>query len=103
MIKRRSQVLCAWFLIWDLVFTVLAWLAAYFVRFESGLVPIQKVPPGFDLCIQNLPLVLLLSALAYRLTGQYAIHRMRRLREEAICVFKGTALLSLLVMATIFF
>src|SRR5262249_46588596 len=38
----------------------------------------------------------------YRLTGQYAIHRLRRLREEVVCVVKGTALLTLLVMAVIF-
>src|SRR5262249_13376994 len=49
------------------------------------------------------PLVLLLAILSYRLTGQYAIHRLRRLREEAVCVLQGTVLLALLVMATIFF
>src|SRR5207249_3103358 len=39
---------------------------------------------------------------SYRLTGQYVIHRLRRLREEAVSVLKGTALMSLLVIATTF-
>src|SRR5260370_41530559 len=46
---------------------------------------------------------MLLAAVAYRLAGQYAIHRLRRLREEVSCVVKGTAMLSLLVMATTFY
>ena len=102
-IKRRSQILCAWFLCWDLALTAAAWLLAYYIRIESGWVPLTKEAPDFYLCWRNLPLVLILAAIAYRLTGQYTVHRLRRLREEAVAVFKGTALLSLLVMSTIFY
>jgi Undecaprenyl-phosphate glucose phosphotransferase len=103
MLKRRSQILCAWFLTWDLALTALAWIGAYYLRFDTGWIPIRKPPPDVLLCWRNLPLVVLLAAVAYRLTGQYAIHRLRRLREEVVCVLKGTALLSLLVMATTFY
>ncbi len=103
MIKRRSQVLCAWFLLWDLLLTAVAWVGAYFVRFETGWLPVTKTPPDVGVCYRNLPLVVLLAAVAYHWTGQYAIHRLRRFREEVLCVFKGTALLSLLVLATIFY
>src|SRR5262245_45200275 len=103
MIKRRSQVLCMWFLFWDLVVTSIAWVGAYYLRFESGWVPVHKNTPEFQLCWRNLPLVVLLSIIAYRLTGQYVIHRLRRFREEVVAVIKGTVLLALLVMATIFY
>jgi Undecaprenyl-phosphate glucose phosphotransferase len=102
MIKRRSQVLVAWFLFWDLLLTAAAWLLAYVLRFEAELIPVTKPPLDESQCLSNLPLVLLLAAGAYHLTGQYAIHRLRRLREEVICVVKGTALLSLLVVAATF-
>ncbi len=102
MIHRSSQLLCFWFLTWDLTLTALAWVGAYYLRFESGWLPILKETPDFALCWHNLPLVVLLSAVAYRLTGQYTIHRLRRLREEVVSVAKGTALMSLLVIATIF-
>jgi Undecaprenyl-phosphate glucose phosphotransferase len=49
-----------------------------------------------------LPIVLLVSAVAYRLTGQYVIHRLRRLREEAVSICQGTALMGLLVIAVTF-
>src|SRR5208283_3381864 len=103
MIKHRSQILCVWFLAWDLVLTAAAWIGAYYLRFDAGWVPLHKDTPEPYLCWRSLPLVVLLSAVAYEFTGQYIIHRLRRFREEVVAVFKGTALLTLLVMATIFF
>jgi Undecaprenyl-phosphate glucose phosphotransferase len=49
-----------------------------------------------------LPLVILIAAVAYRVAGQYDIHRLRRLREEVLSVAKGTGLMALLVIATSF-
>ena len=43
-----------------------------------------------------------LYTVAYRLTGQYAIHRFRRLREEFASVLRGVALMGLFVVATTF-
>src|SRR4051794_11664180 len=102
MIKRRSQVLCAWFLVCDLLATGAAWLGAYYVRFETGWIPLTKAPAEAAQCWGNLWVVLLLAAVAYQLTGQYGIDRLRRLREEVVGASKGTALLSLLVLASLF-
>jgi Undecaprenyl-phosphate glucose phosphotransferase len=103
MIKRQSQILCVWFLVWDVVVTALCWLGAYFLRIESGLIPLWNDPPEFGLCLRQTPLVMILAAIAYRVTGQYEIHRLRRFREEIVCVLKGTMLLSLLMMSTSFY
>src|SRR5262245_58824831 len=103
MIKRRSQSLSTWFLLCDLFITAAAWLAAYYLRFESGWIPLEKEQPDLYLCLRNLPLVLLMAVAAYHWTGQYAIHRLRRVREEVICVLKGCVLLSLLAMSSTFY
>jgi Undecaprenyl-phosphate glucose phosphotransferase len=102
MFKRNSQILGIWFLAWDLTMTALAWVVAYFVRFEWEIIPTRKAIPDFSQCYQKIPLVLLISALAYHFTGQYVIHRFRRLREELVSVIKGTCLMGLLVMAATF-
>jgi Undecaprenyl-phosphate glucose phosphotransferase len=102
MFQRSSQILCVWFLLWDLALTAAAWVGAYYLRFHSGLIPVYKPIPDVELCYRNVPLVVLLSAVAYRLTGQYTIHRLRRVREEVVSVAKGVALMSLLVIATTF-
>src|SRR5262245_37997533 len=103
MLKRRSQGLCVWFLVSDLFITSGCWLLAYFLRFEVGWFPVTKSPPEPYYCWRYLPLVAFMSVVAFEITGQYAIHRLRRFREEVIAVLKGTALLALLVMATTFF
>ncbi|MBI3412408.1 MAG: undecaprenyl-phosphate glucose phosphotransferase [Planctomycetes bacterium] len=102
MIRRKSQILCLWFLIWDLAMTAVAWIAAYHLRFESGLIPIHMAPLDIGLCYHNIPMVLTLAAVAYGFTGQYVIHRFRRLREEVLSILKGTALMGLLVIAGAF-
>src|SRR5262245_22920151 len=103
MIKQRSHVLCVWFQCWDIILTAAAWVGAYALRFWSGLVPLRVHVPDFEQCLQLLPPVILLSTVAYRLTGQYEIHRLRRFYEEMISVIKGVALVSLLMMATTFY
>jgi Undecaprenyl-phosphate glucose phosphotransferase len=103
MIKRSSQILCGWFVLWDLLLTGAAWVGAYYVRFASGWIKVYKTPPDVYLCWRNLPLVLLLAVVSYHLTGQYTIHRLRRFREEMVGAIKGTVLLSLLVMASTFY
>lgn len=102
MIRRSSQPLVVWFFAWDLSLATAAWVGAYLLRF-SGLFPITKDQPDFALCVRNLPLVLLLAAVAFHLGGMYLVHRLRRGREEMVAVGKGSALLSLLVMATTFY
>jgi Undecaprenyl-phosphate glucose phosphotransferase len=102
MIKHKSQVLCIWFLFGDLALTAAAWLLAHVLRFDSGWFDVDKPPPSFEMCWKNVPLILLVSVLAYHLTGQYQIHRFRRLREEFVSVFLGAALMGLFTVAATF-
>jgi Undecaprenyl-phosphate glucose phosphotransferase len=103
MIHQRSQLLASCFLLTDLLLTTAAWFLAYYLRFESGWFHMEKVIPAFYLCWRRVPLLWVLSVVAYRLAGQHNVGRLRRFREEMVAVFKGSLLLSLLVMATIFF
>jgi Undecaprenyl-phosphate glucose phosphotransferase len=102
MIKRKSQILIPWFFFWDLSLTALAWVGAYLLRFNSGLFEVIKDRPDMAQCLNNVPLVLLVSVVAFRITGQYHVHRFRRLREEFASVFRGVALMGLFVVATTF-
>lgn len=103
MIKRSSQTLTGWFVFWDLICAGSAWVGAYYLRFSSGLFPVTKEKPDEQLCWSNLPLVFILAVVAFRLAGAYQVHRLRRFREEFVAVVKGTLLLTLLMMATIFY
>jgi Undecaprenyl-phosphate glucose phosphotransferase len=103
MFKHRGQILCLLFFLSDLVVTTVSWLSAYFLRCDTGWLPFNGDAPEFYLCYRQLPQVLLLAAISYRQAGMYVIDRLRRFREEMLLVTKGTAVLGLLVLATIFF
>ena len=102
MIKRRNQTLAAWICLCDIVAVGAAWVGAYYLRF-SGLFPVTKDQPPFEWCLHDLPLVMALAALAFWMTKNYEIHRLRRLREELWAVLKGVPLLLLLVTGSAFF
>jgi Undecaprenyl-phosphate glucose phosphotransferase len=102
MIHRTSQPLTAWFLLWDLGLTAGGWLGAYWARFEAGLIPIFRPVPEFRQYVDNLPLVLVLALVCYRVAGMYEVHRLRRFREELGAVARGVGLMALAVMATSF-
>jgi Undecaprenyl-phosphate glucose phosphotransferase len=102
MIKRRSQTLAAWICLCDILAVGAAWVGAYYLRF-SGLFPIYKDQPPVEWAIDDLPIVMALAAIAFWLTKNYEIHRLRRLREELWAVLKGVPLLILLVTGAAFF
>jgi exopolysaccharide biosynthesis polyprenyl glycosylphosphotransferase len=102
MTRRSSEPLAAWFLVGDLGAVAAAWVGAYLVRFDAGLLPITRDVPDFKLYLYTLPLVLLLAGVAFRSVGLYQVHRLNRAREELAALVRGVGLLALLVMAASF-
>lgn len=102
MTRRSSEPLIGWFIIWDISLTAAAWLAAYGIRFGTNFIPITHEVPDFAKYLGTLPLVLILSIVSYKVCGLYQVHRLNRIRDELVAVFKGVAFLTLLVMATSF-
>jgi Undecaprenyl-phosphate glucose phosphotransferase len=102
MIKRRSQTLAAWICFCDVLTVGAAWVGGYYLRF-SGLFPIYKDRPPVEWCLHDLPLVIALAAIAFWLTKNYEIHRLRRLREDLWTTLKGVPLLVLLITGAAFF
>jgi Undecaprenyl-phosphate glucose phosphotransferase len=103
MIRRTSEPLRAWFLVWDLTGTAVAWLLADLVRLRSGFIPVTTPNfPPFSACVAQLPVVVLLAVVAFRVTRMYDVSRLRRFREEVVAVGKGVGLLGLLVVLVTF-
>jgi Undecaprenyl-phosphate glucose phosphotransferase len=103
MVRRTRQELTFWFGFWDLLATAAAWLASYWLRFQSGwFSPSDQPTPDAALYWQSLPLIVLLAAVAYKFAGMYDVHRLWRFREEILAVGRGVALMALAVMAASF-
>ena len=103
MIRRNSEPLRAWFLVWDVAVTTAAWLFADLLRLRSGLIPLTAPDfPPFSACVAQLPVVVLLALVSFRAARMYDVTRLRRFREEVVAVGKGVGLLGLLVVLVTF-
>jgi Undecaprenyl-phosphate glucose phosphotransferase len=98
MVNRSSHPLKLWFVVLDVAALVVAWFAAYWVRFDSDWIPLyHDHRPDFALCVGGLPLVVILGMVCCRHARLYEVHRLTRFREEAVAVAKGVLLTTLLV------
>jgi Undecaprenyl-phosphate glucose phosphotransferase len=103
MVNRSSHTLRLWFLVLDSVVTTAAWLGAYWLRFDSGWIPLVfEHQPDYVHCVRSLPLVLIFAIVCYRHARQYEVHRLTRFREETVAVAKGVLLTALLVATVTF-
>ena len=101
MYRRHGDKLALVFLACDLAVTAAVWAGAYFLRFWA--LPSPMGVPHYASMLQALPLVLLLAAIAYRLSGLYEIHRLKQLPRELGVICKASGLLFLLaIMATFY-
>jgi Undecaprenyl-phosphate glucose phosphotransferase len=101
MYRRHGQKLTWVFLACDLAVTTCAWLAAYVLRYAIWTSP--HGVPDLDVVLAGLPVVLLLAAISYRVTGLYEIHRLRQLPRELEVVAGASGLLFLLAIAVTFY
>ena len=83
MVKRYNQLLVACYVVSDMFLASWAFLLAYLIRFESGLVPVTKGFPPLDQYLNVLPFVAVLTPLAYQLQGVYRLRRGRSRRRMA--------------------
>ncbi len=103
MFRGHGHKLAVCFAALDLGVTGCWWVAAYLLRFNSGLWDAPLGVPPFDLCVRALPSVLLLAAVAFYVSGLYEVHRLKTAAQELGSVLKGNALLFLLLVTVTFY
>ena len=104
MVRRYNRLLVAFYVTTDSLLAVWAFVLAYAVRFESGLIPVTKGYPPIDQYLRVVPFVALLTPLAFHLQGVYRLRRGRSRVDDFFAVFIGTILAVVLgVVSTLYF
>jgi Undecaprenyl-phosphate glucose phosphotransferase len=99
MLKKHAQLFEGLFVASDLVVVTVAWLFSYYLRFHSGLIPVEKGIPPLGDYIRLLLFVWLIWALVFRKFGLYRPMRgVSRLREIWLLV-RANCLAVLVVVA----
>ena len=91
MMRRYNRLLVALFATSDAVLGMAAFLAAYLLRFETGL-PVHKGFPPFAQYLRIAPFVGLLVPIAFQVQGLYRLRRGRSRVDDLMGVFVGSIL-----------
>jgi Undecaprenyl-phosphate glucose phosphotransferase len=92
MVRRYNRLLVAFYVITDALLAMWAFLLAYGIRFESGLVPVTKGYPPIENYFNILPFVALLTPLAFQIQGIYRLRRGRSRVDDFFAVLVGSIL-----------
>jgi Undecaprenyl-phosphate glucose phosphotransferase len=101
---RQSRTLVTLYVVGDALLAMSAFALAYYLRFDSGLIPLTKGRPPFSNYLQVMPFIGLLVPLAYQLHGVYRLRHGRSRVDDFFGVFVGTVLAVVLgVVGTLYF
>ena len=92
MVRRYNRLLVAFYVITDALLAMWAFIFAYAVRFESGLIPVTRGYPPIEQYFNILPFIAVLTPLAFQLQGIYRLRRGRSRVDDFFAVFVGTIL-----------
>jgi Undecaprenyl-phosphate glucose phosphotransferase len=104
MVKRYNRLFVAFHIAFDGLLGALAFVLAYVVRFETGLLPVPKGYPPFERYVRVLPLIAGLVIFSFYLQGLYRLRRGRSRVDDFFAVFVGSIVAVVFGMwATLYF
>jgi Undecaprenyl-phosphate glucose phosphotransferase len=92
MVRRYNRLLVAFYVVTDALLAMWAFVLAYGIRFESGLIPVFRGYPPFEQYLQLLPFIAVLTPLAFRVQGVYRLRRGRSRVDDFFAVLVGSIL-----------
>jgi Undecaprenyl-phosphate glucose phosphotransferase len=92
MVRRYNRLLVAFYVLSDALLAMFAFVAAYLIRFHSGVIPVTRGTPPLAQYLNVLPFVAILVPCAYQLQGIYRLRRGRSRVDDFFAVFVGTIL-----------
>jgi Undecaprenyl-phosphate glucose phosphotransferase len=90
MVKRYNRLLTAIFIVTDALAGMVAFVAAYLLRFDTGLLPVTKGYPPFRQYAAILPFIAIVVPLGFQLQGLYRLRRGRSRVDDFFGVLVGS-------------
>jgi Undecaprenyl-phosphate glucose phosphotransferase len=102
-VRRHNALLVIVYVLADAFFASAAFLTAFFIRFESGLLPVTKGYPPLEQYVGMLPFVAAATPLAFQLQGLYRLRRGRSRVDEFSSLLMGTVMAIVLSAAALLY
>ena len=104
MVKRYNRLLVAFYVVSDALLAIWAFVLAYVIRFESGLIPVTRGYPPLEQYLNIVPFIAVLTPLAFQLQGIYRLRRGRSRVDDFFAVLIGSIIAVVLgVISTLYF
>jgi Undecaprenyl-phosphate glucose phosphotransferase len=104
MVKRHNRLLVAFHIAADAGLGMVAFLVAYAVRFDSGLLPVTRGYPPLEQYINVLPFIAVIVPIGFHLQGLYRLRRGRSRIDDFFNVLVGSIFAVVLgVVGTLYF
>jgi len=102
-VKRHNALLVAFYVVADAALASAAFLLAFLIRFESGLLPAPKGYPPLDQYVNMLPFIAALTPFAFQLQGVYRLRRGRSRADEFFPLLVGTVMAIVLTAGSLLY
>ena len=104
MVRRHNRLLVALYVCSDAILGIVAFIAAYLVRFDANLIPVTKGHPPLSQYLNILPFIGVLVPFAFHVQGLYRLRRGRSRVDDFFAVFVGSILAVVFgIVATLYF
>jgi len=104
MVRRHNRLLVAFHVATDAVLGMVAFLLAYVIRFDSGLIPVTRGYPPLDQYLDVLPFIAVVVPIGFHLQGLYRLRRGRSRIDDFFNVLVGSIFAVVLgVVSTLYF
>jgi len=104
MVKRYNRLLVAFYVVSDALLAIWAFVLAYVIRFESGLIPVTRGYPPLEQYLNIVPFIAVLTPVAFQLQGIYRLRRGRSRVDDFFAVLIGSIIAVVLgVISTLYF
>jgi Undecaprenyl-phosphate glucose phosphotransferase len=92
-VNRHNRLLVTFHVLSDSLLGMTAFIIAYLLRFQTGLIPVPKgTPPLSQYVVNVLPFIAVLVPLGFQLQGLYRLRRGRSRVDDFFAVFVGSIL-----------
>jgi Undecaprenyl-phosphate glucose phosphotransferase len=104
MVRRYNRLLVAFHVLTDATLGMVAFLLAYVMRFETGVIPVTRGYPPFEQYLNVLPFIAVIVPLGFHLQGLYRLRRGRSRIDDFFNVLVGSIFAVILgVLGTLYF
>ena len=104
MVRRHNRLLVVFYIVSDALLASWAFVLAYFIRFDFGLILVPKGIPPLEGYLKVVPIVAILTPTVFYFQGVYKLRRGRSRIDDFFSVLIGSILVVVLgILATLYF